>query len=213
MAAPPPYPDLAALSAAVLCGGRSLRFGSDKALARVGGRSLVDRVVDSLASAHEILLVGRDYPLAGVRHVADVRQGAGPLAGLEAALEAARGPWVAVAACDLPCLTPEFWQLLSRHAADAGAEAVAVRDDAGRFEPLAALYLRTLLPRVRARLDAGERDLQGLLLDLHGVGALATVSSAEVETACGSGVLRNVNRPDDLSSPDDACGERGAGEG
>ncbi len=207
------YPELAALSAAVLCGGRSLRFGSDKALVRVGDRSLVERVVASLTGAREVLVVGHAYALEGVRFVADLRQGAGPLAGLEAALEAAGGPWVAVAACDLPCLTPEFWRLLVRHATDAGAEAVAVRDDAGRFEPLAALYLRTLVPRVRARLDAGERDLQGLLLDLHRGGALATVSSAEVETACGSGVLRNINRPDDLSDPDDPCGERSAGEG
>jgi molybdopterin-guanine dinucleotide biosynthesis protein A len=70
----------------VLAGGQSTRFGSDKALAEVGGRSLLDRAVAALErQCDAVIVAGRaDAPCAVV---AD-RPGAamGPLAGLNAAL-------------------------------------------------------------------------------------------------------------------------------
>jgi molybdopterin-guanine dinucleotide biosynthesis protein A len=187
------------VTGAVLCGGRSTRFGSDKARQVVAGRTLVERTLDSLAPVRERLLVGRPYPVAGARFVPDVRAGLGPLGGLETALSAASNPWVAVAACDLPCLTEAFWRLLCRRAEE--GRAVVVRGAGGRLEPLAALYPRSALAPARARLDGGLLDVQGLLRELP----LVTVERDEVEAACGRSVLRNVNRPNDLQGGADPC--------
>lgn len=75
---------------AVLAGGQSLRFGSDKALAELGGRTLIVRAVDALSGwCEHVVVVGRetapaptlpDWPRAGM----------GPLAGIAAALHLAR---------------------------------------------------------------------------------------------------------------------------
>lgn len=75
---------------AVLAGGRSTRFGSDKALAELGGRTLLARAVDALASQCDaVVVVGReeapaptlpDWPRADM----------GPLGGIAAALHHAR---------------------------------------------------------------------------------------------------------------------------
>jgi molybdopterin-guanine dinucleotide biosynthesis protein A len=75
---------------AVLAGGRSTRFGSDKALAELGGRTLLARAVDALsAQCDAVVVVGRedapaptlpDWPRADM----------GPLAGIAAALHHAR---------------------------------------------------------------------------------------------------------------------------
>lgn len=192
------------VTGAVLCGGRSLRFGSDKALREVGGRTLLQRALDSLAPAAERLLVGRAYPHVAARFVPDLRPGMGPLAGLEAALHAAGSDWLALAGCDLPCLTPAFWRLLCTHARD--GRPVSVASARGAYEPLAALYPRAALRQVAARLDAGRLDMQSLLRDL---GAVA-VPEAEVATACGPAALRNVNRPEDLPPGTDPCGGGGA---
>jgi len=71
---------------AVLAGGMSLRFGSDKALAELDGRTLIARAVDVLAGwCDHVIVVGRttapaptlpDWPRAGM----------GPLGGIAAAL-------------------------------------------------------------------------------------------------------------------------------
>ena len=99
---------------AVLAGGRSSRFGSDKALARFGGRRLIDLAVARLAAqVDEVVVVGRGYD--GFASIAD-RPAAdlGPLGGLAAALHHAvtRGfDLVLTAPCDaanLPSSTAEM---------------------------------------------------------------------------------------------------------
>jgi len=73
----------------VLAGGRSSRFGSDKALARLDGRSLIERAVETLSGwCDHVVVVGRevapaptlpDWPAPGL----------GPLGGIAAALRLA----------------------------------------------------------------------------------------------------------------------------
>jgi molybdopterin-guanine dinucleotide biosynthesis protein A len=75
---------------AVLAGGQSSRFGSDKALAEFRGRTLLARAVDTLSGwCEHVVVVGRetapaptlpDWPRAGM----------GPLGGIAAALHHAR---------------------------------------------------------------------------------------------------------------------------
>lgn len=192
-------PRLEEITGAVVCGGRSSRFGADKARYSIGGRTLLERALAALAPARERLVVGRDYHVAGARFVPDLRPGQGPLAGLEAALGAARTAWVALAACDLPCLTPRYWRVLCEQAA--GFEAVVVREPSGRLEPLAALYHRSVLERVSARLDAHSLSMHELI----GALARAEIHSGHVEEVCGRSVLRNVNRPGDVPEGEDPC--------
>lgn len=193
---------LADLTGAALAGGQASRFGADKALARVGGRTLLGRVLDSFDGMAARLVVGRSAPLEGARAVPDRLAGRGPLAGLHAALEEARTPWVALAACDLPCLTPAYWRRLAAHAP--GREAVVAVDEAGRFEPLAALYRTDLAPRVAARLEHGALRLSALLASVD----VARVPLAALRAELGEAVLLNVNRREELRP--DPCGDGGA---
>lgn len=71
---------------AVLAGGRSRRFGSDKALAMLEGRPLIAHAIDALAAhADKVVSCGRPWP--GLVSIPDNPAGGhGPLAGLNAAL-------------------------------------------------------------------------------------------------------------------------------
>jgi len=74
----------------VLAGGQSTRFGSDKALAELGGRTLLARAVDMLSGWCEYVVVaGRETAPAPC--IPDwPRAGMGPLAGIAAGLRLAR---------------------------------------------------------------------------------------------------------------------------
>lgn len=78
------------LLGAVLAGGQSRRFGSDKAEAYFEGKRLFDHVADSLRPQIDALVVaGRDWP--GLVTVADLPEpGLGPLGGLAGALDQAK---------------------------------------------------------------------------------------------------------------------------
>lgn len=71
---------------AVLAGGKSTRFGSDKALAELQGHTLISRAVDALSGfADHVIVVGREQAPAPT--VPDwPHPGMGPLGGIAAAL-------------------------------------------------------------------------------------------------------------------------------
>jgi Molybdopterin-guanine dinucleotide biosynthesis protein A len=112
---------------AVLAGGLSTRFGSDKALAELGGRSLLTLAVDGLAGFCEhVIVVGRE--LAPAPTVPDwPRAGMGPLAGLAAALRYAQDEgFEAVLSCgvDAAALPDNLVDILSPAPAYLGSQPV-----------------------------------------------------------------------------------------
>ncbi len=177
----------------ILAGGASRRFGTDKARATVGGRTMIARVFEAVSAVTDEALVsvgagGEDYGLSA-RVVEDAVPGAGPLAGLEAGLRACRTPWLLVVACDMPFLTPEALEAVTRARAP-GLDAVVARTPDGRLQPLCACYATAIRPVVEERLRSGRRSMHGLLEHL---GAVRVVPLPEAP-------LRNVNRPGDLDA-------------
>ncbi|MEZ5290521.1 MAG: molybdenum cofactor guanylyltransferase [Vicinamibacterales bacterium] len=182
-------------SAAVLVGGRARRLGGRaKPLLDVGGRTVVERQAAAVtALGGTVTLVAAqdaapaDWPYPVVR---DLMAG-GALAGLHAALTHAATPYVLVLAGDLPFLTVPFLAALleRRHA----AEAVVPRP-AGRWQPLCAVYQRTVAGKAQARLARGLWRVTDLLDDLR-VEAVDDVALAPFDPH--GRLLLNVNTPDD----------------
>lgn len=99
------------------------------------------------------------------RHLPDDLPGAGPIAGIVAALMAADRP-VVVLSGDLPAITAEDLRMLlaaaeRNPAADA---ALAVADEHAPVEPCIGLYRPSVLPHLRSALGTGKTpSLRGVL--------------------------------------------------
>ena len=182
------------LTGLLLAGGRSRRFGSDKALAEIDGVSLIARSYAALAPLCTEVLVGvgpdeRVYPLPGpARIVTDGVPDAGPLAGLAAGLAALRTPWLLVIACDLPFVTLGVLRSVAE-ARRGDLDAVVGSTPDGRSQPLCACYSHSVLPAIRSQLENGDYALYKLLTRLR----TATVPVPH-------DALRNINTPGDLAS-------------
>lgn len=103
------------LLGAVLAGGRSSRFGSDKALALLRGRPLIDHAADALRPhVAQLVLSGRDAQ--GFVGVPDRPEpGLGPLGGIAGALHyAAAHGYAAIltTGCDMPVFPPSLVRAL-----------------------------------------------------------------------------------------------------
>lgn len=74
---------------AIIAGGQSRRFGSDKAMATVNGQPMIENVIAALRPQVDALVIcGREWP--GLLAIADYPvEGFGPLGGLCAALDRA----------------------------------------------------------------------------------------------------------------------------
>jgi molybdenum cofactor guanylyltransferase len=141
----------------VLCGGRSTRMGSAKALLPFGSETMLQRVIRLLGTVASPLVVVAapeqslpDLP-ASVAVARDEREGRGPLEGLRAGLKAlAVEVEVAyVTSCDVPLLVPAF---VHRMVELLGDQDIAVVEIDGFPHPLSAVYRRRTLPQVEALL-------------------------------------------------------------
>jgi len=151
-------------AAIVLAGGRSLRFGSNKALQTLGGKPLICHVIDRLASLDDIaVVIGRRERATKyravlpkrVRVINDYEEGKNPLIGVVSGLQSAVSDYVAVLACDAPFVNDAVIDFLFRCALD--GDAAVPRWDGGRIEPLQAVYQR--LPALSAAQEAlGDKD-------------------------------------------------------
>lgn len=187
----------APVTAAILAGGRATRLGGVmKPLLEIGGRRILDRQLDVLGPlVDEVILVANEagpFASSGLRVVPDRRPGLGPLAGLEAALEATSHAEVLLVAGDLPFLDPRVIALLLD--ADAAADAVVPRTARGP-EPLLARYARRIRPRASAALDADRRAMHRFLEEISTL-RIEEPALRAIDPALG--FLRNVNTPEDL---------------
>jgi molybdopterin-guanine dinucleotide biosynthesis protein A len=142
----------------VLAGGASRRMGRNKAFLDLGGRPLIEIVIERVAAAcAEVLVVSGDvdpYLELGVRVVEDRFPGVGVLGGLHAGLETAANDLTLAVGCDMPFLEPA---LLRAYAGWAdGVDAVVLRQDE-LVEPLHGAYRRSCLPAIENAILSGRR--------------------------------------------------------
>jgi len=139
-------------SAIILAGGEARRAnGQEKYFFTYKGKTFIERLVGSLSGVvDEIVIVARDpvqctrfRELSGVICISDIRQGLGPVGGLHAGSLAAKGEFVFVSACDMPCIDTTTVSYLFEAIGEYDA-AIPMWNEQ-MLEPLHAVYRRTAL--------------------------------------------------------------------
>jgi molybdopterin-guanine dinucleotide biosynthesis protein A len=165
--------------AIVLAGGAARRLGgADKPGLSVGGRALLDRVLDACREASATVVVGgRRATARPVTWAREQPPGGGPLAALDAGLRYSGADRVLVLSADLPFLGPDTVRTLlaglgpgapggADGRADGGPEGVLLVDPEGRDQPLVAAYRAEPLRRELALIATEHGTLSGLPLRL-----------------------------------------------
>ncbi|MFE7130247.1 NTP transferase domain-containing protein [Streptomyces sp. NPDC057638] len=166
-----PRSPIAAYDVVVLAGGAARRLGgADKPGVSVGGRALLDRVLDACRDAGRTVVVGdRRVTTRPVVWAREQPPGGGPVAALDAGVRSLdpEAGTVLVLSADLPFLRRETVRdLLGALTAAPGAEGVVVRDADGQDHPLVAVYRAEPLRRELALLATEYGGLGGLPLRL-----------------------------------------------
>jgi molybdopterin-guanine dinucleotide biosynthesis protein A len=186
------------LAGVIQAGGRSTRMGGEpKALLELGGRRIIERVVDALAPVLSDLLVVTNtpdlYAFLGLPMVPDAYPGAGSLGGIYSGLRAADGDGVFTVACDMPFLRADVARLVIDRAGDGDVVIPRVGD---QLETLHAVYARRCLPAMESRIAAGRLKITGFFPDVQ----VVEIAESEVARIADPGVVfMNVNTPDELA--------------
>jgi molybdenum cofactor guanylyltransferase len=144
----------------ILAGGKSSRYGSNKALVELNGTRLIERVVRVMKAVfQEVILVTNtpeDYAFLELPMVQDLIKGLGPIGGIYTGLETISEKAGFFVACDMPFLH----EGLVRHMVEVRENHDAVVPRMGwMIEPLHALYTKNCLPVIKASIDAHEYQI------------------------------------------------------
>lgn len=141
------------LTGAILAGGRSRRFGSNKALARWEGGALIETVVERMRPLFPTLLIlvkdARPFQFLeapGIRILRDMDPESHPLAGIHTALAHSDTEYSFITACDMPFVKPEMIRILCH--ASCGRDA-AIPIWKGVPQPLCGVYSVRCLKALR----------------------------------------------------------------
>ncbi|HRD01598.1 MAG TPA: molybdenum cofactor guanylyltransferase [Candidatus Saccharicenans sp.] len=157
------------LSVIVLAGGQSRRMGRDKASLPVNDRTLLEQVIQQLDGHFKETIIsvsnGQHYELKNARQVEDRYEGAGPLAGILAGLQASSSGVSLVIPCDQPevdlHLVRQMLQALGQY------DLVYLRLDGQIPHPLFALYRRSLVPVIEQLIKEGKLSVLYLLAEVE----------------------------------------------
>lgn len=187
------------LSAIVLAGGQSRRMGTDKALLRLDGETLLQRTCRIAGEVCETVSVVTPW---GDRYrailpptvtlipepIPATTPAAGPLLGFLRALPQQQAEWVLLLACDLPRLQPQVLRHWRQGLPTLPATVMAcVPRSAQGWEPLCGFYRRQCLAALEDFVAGGDRSFQRWLnhLPVHPI------------PVAGAEVLFNCNTPTD----------------
>ena len=164
-------------------------MGSDKALLKLDGETLIERALGKLVRVcAEVAIAGGGSELARFgRVIPDQTPGLGPLGGIVAALEQSPYEWNLFLGVDMP-FVPEA-ALRALCAAAGGEEMVVLAQADGYIQPLCGIYSRGALPVLRRELEKGHLKLKDA--------ASATGHCAYLRVGTEEW-FRNLNTPDDF---------------
>jgi len=185
------------ITGVVLAGGRGQRMGGvDKGLQELGGRPLVQWVLERLAPQVGTVLISANrnlprYRQFGCTVLADSAAGfLGPLAGLQTALAHTTTRFLVAVPCDSPLLPTDLVQRLSDGMVRDGAE-LAVARTGSQVQRTFCMVRRDILPTLDAFLASGDRKV-GLWL--------ASLNVIEVGFDDEAEAFSNINTTDELSA-------------
>jgi molybdopterin-guanine dinucleotide biosynthesis protein A len=182
----------------IQAGGKSTRMGGrPKALLELGGRRIIERVLDAIAPVVDDVLVVTNtpelYAFLGLPMIADVYPDHGSLGGIFSGVAAATGDAAFTVACDMPFLHREVARLV---VARAGEGDVVIPRVGEQLETMHAVYGKACLAPIEARLQAGQFRIVGFFDRVR----VVEIDEADVARHRAPDVVfMNVNTPQELA--------------
>jgi molybdopterin-guanine dinucleotide biosynthesis protein A len=187
----------------ILSGGLNTRFdGVNKALAPVGGRRIIDWLLEVFSGIFDETILVTNHPEQFLQYdltiVTDVFEQRSSLTGIHTGLFYARNPHAFFSACDTPFLKKELIEFLIKNI-EPNIDIIMPQTTAG-FEPLCAVYSKRCLKSAEDHLKANKLKIQWALRS-HRTKNIAEDDLRQMDPELMS--FFNINTPEDLEKAEE----------
>jgi molybdopterin-guanine dinucleotide biosynthesis protein A len=153
-------------TAIILAGGKSTRMdGEDKSLLPVEGQPLIAHIAGQLQGHFDEIIIGSNdpgkYKFLNLRIIQDIEKDKGPLMGILSCLNASSSELNFITACDIPVMNTKLIHDMIQVSKE--AEIVMPVSGDNNYEPLYALYKRSIIPTAETILKNHGRRIIELL--------------------------------------------------
>lgn len=183
----------------ILAGGKSSRMQVDKALLKLGDKTVIEIVAAKLKSIfNEVLISANDskeYDFLKLPIVNDVFIGKGPLAGIHSALKYSSTEKNFIISCDMPLVSVELINFISSYNSN---KEIILPEAAGRIQQLCGIYCKSLLHSIERIILDSEKDhkIKGSIYDLIEI-ASADIVDVKTFPFYHPDMFLNMNTPED----------------
>jgi molybdopterin-guanine dinucleotide biosynthesis protein A len=198
------------MTSIILAGGKSSRLGRSKALQAIGGKSLIQWVVDRLALISTEIIIATAHGEAisfssavKIKTVADIYPGKGPLVGIYSGLIASSSSWAIVVGCDTPFLSDGLLEYMTQICSTFDVVVPRIKN---KLEPLCAVYSKNCSGLIQGLLEQNELRIDKLFSMVK----VKYVEEDEINRFDPEHLsFFNINNQDDLDRAKKLATERG----
>lgn len=168
-------------------------MGTDKALMKIEGETLLTRAIKLCQSVCDQLLISSNsdiHDFEEIVRISDEIRDCGPIGGIYSCLKQAENEWCFVISVDAVFVTSDFIEFLFKQTEN--FDAVVPVHKNGK-EPLIAMYNKTCTDVIKAKLDSGNFKMHDLLEDLN-----TNFVDSDHWIEKNPKLFHNINSPEDL---------------
>ena len=153
------------ISAFILIGGKSERFGSEKWRANINGKSVLDRIWDACMHFEERVVIGKEKPKNFKKpFICDQLEIQAPINGLYTAIQHSEHDWIQLVSCDIPLIEADVFQMLWN--SNAQESDIVIPFSNNRYQVTCALYHKRTLNYLESAINKNNFSLLSLIKNL-----------------------------------------------
>jgi len=188
------------MNAIILAGGKSSRFGSNKALYKLNQKPMLINIIEKLEPIFDkVYVIGNDeYKYEGLfktEYLTDVILDKGPLGGLYTGLKTTDSDYNYLQACDMPFVSREYLEYMKDYITiNKGYDAYIPKKD-GYLEPFVGIYHKRIKKNILKLLNKDNLNFDYLFKEIK----IKVINEEEIkEIVDTERIFFNINKKEDI---------------
>lgn len=188
------------MNAIILAGGKSSRFGSNKAQYRLEQKPMLLNVIEKLKPFfNKIYVIGNkeyDYnELENVEYIVDIIPNKGPLGGLYTGLKATDSEYNYLQACDMPFVCKEYLKYMKSYISKNNQYDAYIPEKNGYLEPFVGIYRQSIKKEVISLIKEDKLNFDNLFEKIN----IKRIEERKIaKIADTDRIFFNINKKEDL---------------
>jgi molybdopterin-guanine dinucleotide biosynthesis protein A len=194
----------------ILAGGKSTRMGTNKSLLKIGGLTIIERVINLMRGLfQEVILItnqSEEFSFLKLPMQEDIHNNTGPLAGIHSALVHTKTEKNFIISCDMPLMRADVIKFLVEYPTD---KLITIAKADKFLQQLCGVYYKSLLPTIENIIEKNNApgDERNPVQNKRGCSVLELVNNVPAEIIDIEeeykdyipGTFYNMNRPEEYS--------------